>query len=513
MGRAKEYRQRLKYQVASARKKTLESLLAVRFVEELGMSETEARLLGYRTARWIFNQPGVRGPNQILSDAVPGRDAFARKHKALTKIRLTPYDIEDLDLELEFGLSTMQAGRILRLIEEAYRQDALLCAKQLTVLCNITPTSLRSRLTGLRREGMWAPVAGLSRVERERGGELRSAWALARYLGGQPLVGIRKTAALSREAFRHLWSRFSHLALSILGGGVGQGDPEEDAWAAIVQTVPKKKLLPLLEEPGMSPSPGDRASFMNELVADFALSPVKARALREIAEEMLGALSDTRPDGDVVYWAVSSTEPAGKPLEACRLVPVGITLYDCDDVPPPEVDRDINRLSDIKFRKILRYATQAKYAGGYLTYADLGHLMGIHPEAISRLVRGSPTVAVPLRGAECDIGRGVTHRRKIIQLYLEMHTETEIVARTGHSYEAIENYIKEFAAVLALSERGLTAPLIRRVTGRSIKLIYTYLDLIEEYSGAEYAFRFHHLRRVFEMHEDELKKTQRGVKR
>ncbi len=104
-------------------------------------------------------------------------------------------------------------------------------------------------------------------------------------------------------------------------------------------------------------------------------------------------------------------------------------------------------------------------------------------------------------------GAGSPTAGRIIQLYLEMHTETEIVARTGHSYEAIENYIKEFAAVLVLSERGLTAPLIRRVTGRSIKLIYTYLDLIDEYSGAKYAFRFHHLRRVFQMHEDDFKKT------
>jgi hypothetical protein len=107
------------------------------------MSETEARLLGYRTGRWIISQPGVRGPNQILFDAVSGRDSFSRKHKTLTKIRLTPYSVEDLDLELEFGLSIMQTGQILRLIEEAYRQDALLCAKQLTLLCNITPTSQR----------------------------------------------------------------------------------------------------------------------------------------------------------------------------------------------------------------------------------------------------------------------------------------------------------------------------------------------------------------------------------
>jgi len=455
----------------------------------------------------------VRGPNQILFNAVSGRDSFSRRHKTLKRIRLTPYNIEDLDLELEFGLSTMQAGRILRLIEEAYRQDALLTAKQLTILCNITPTSLRGRLDGLRGEGIWAPVAGLSRAERERGGQLRSTWALVRYLDGQPLTEVRRTAALSREIFRHLLYRFSNAARLILDGKFTPHEPEETAWMTIVQAIPKKKLLPLLDEPGVPAPAKDWASFKTQLEADFAMSPVKIRAVRDIAEEILATLSAGRLDGDVVYWAVSSTEPAGKPLEACRLVPVKLTLYDPRDVPAPDVDRDINRLSNIKFQKILRYTTQAKYGGGYLTYADLGHLLGIHSEAISRLVRVTPGVTVPLRGVECDIGRGVTHRKKIIQLYLEMHTETEIVARTGHSYEAIENYIKEFAAVLVLAERGLTAPLIRRVTGRSVKLINTYLELIREYSGPEHAFRFHHLRRVFQMHEDELKKTLRGVKR
>lgn len=351
-------------------------------------------------------------------------------------------------------------------------------------------------------------MARLSRSDRERGGELRSAWALARYLDGQPLAKVRQTAALSREAFRHLWSRFSHVARSILnGGGFRRGDPEEEAWAAIVGAVPKKKLLPLLEEPGISPSLGDWTSFMDEIMADFALSPVKARAMREIAVEMLSALSDSCPDGEVVYWAVGRTEPAGKPIDACRLVPVSLTLLDAKDNLPRKLTGTSTASAISSSRRCCAIPPQAKYAGGYLTYADLGHLLGIHPEAISRLVRSNPAVAVPLRGAECDIGRGVTHRRKIIQLYLEMHTETEILARTGYTYESIENYIKEFAAVLVLSERGLTVPLIRRVTGQSIKLIYTYLDLINEYLGPEHAFRFHHLRRVFQMHEDEFKKT------
>lgn len=63
---------------------------------------------------------------------------------------------------------------------------------------------------------------------------------------------------------------------------------------------------------------------------------------------------------------------------------------------------------------------------------------------------------------------------------------------------------------LVLAERGLTAPMIRRVTGRSMKLVYTYLKLIEEYSGPDYAFRLHHLRKVFQVHEEEIEKNLRG---
>lgn len=115
----------MKYQVASVRKKTLESLLAVQFANELGMSETKARLLGHRVSKWILSQSEVRGPNQILLEALAGRESFSRRHKTLKQIRLTPYDTEDLELELEFGLSTMQLGRLLRLIEEAHTSRML----------------------------------------------------------------------------------------------------------------------------------------------------------------------------------------------------------------------------------------------------------------------------------------------------------------------------------------------------------------------------------------------------
>lgn len=76
MGVSKEYRKGLKYRVASARCKTLETLLSVKFKEELGMSETEARLLGDRIGKWVYLRPDVRGPNQIIFEASREKNSF-----------------------------------------------------------------------------------------------------------------------------------------------------------------------------------------------------------------------------------------------------------------------------------------------------------------------------------------------------------------------------------------------------------------------------------------------------
>ncbi len=186
MGREKEYRQRLKYQVASAKKKTLENHVAVELKSNLGISETEARLLASRIGRWLLLRPQVRGPEQIIVEAADGRNSFVRNGRGVTtKVKLTAFSPKDLELELEMGLAAMQLGRVLRLIEEGYAQDALLSAKQVGMICNLTPTSLRNRLQEVRRLGIWVPIQGLCRRAREQGGMPRSTWAMARYLGGQ----------------------------------------------------------------------------------------------------------------------------------------------------------------------------------------------------------------------------------------------------------------------------------------------------------------------------------------
>ena len=501
MGQAKEYRSRLKYQVSSAKAKTLQALLASQFRDELAMSETESRLLSYCIADFILSLDTLRGPNQIICAASYGAGSFARRYNISKNIKLTVYDAEDLDIQLEFGLACMQQARIMKLIEEAYNQDSLLSAKQLTVLVNITPTSLRERLKNLRQLGLWAPVKGLGKKERQVGRKFASTWAIEKYNQKMPAAEIRKTLAMSKERFESIMESFTHLSDPSKRGLFKPNREELSQWLLFKNKQSKKTGNFFTVSLKQSKKKTSWEDFSIYLVQDFSLSPIKLRAIKQITDEIVSDVSAPRDNGDIIYWAVSASTPAGVPLSAAKLVPVVLTIYDEQDVSCLTTDKDINRLSAIKFKKILRISTQAKICGAYLTHADLSYLLGIHCSAISNILKANPSVAVPLRGACCDIGRGITHRKEIIKLYLDMHTETEIVSATGHSYESVENYIKEFAAVLALSERGLPIPLIRRVTGRSIKLISTYMDLIDKYSEPQYAFRFAHLRKIFETHD------------
>ena len=508
MGREKEYRQRLKYQVSCVRRKTLESQIAGQLRNELGLSPAEARLLSRRMAVWLQSKGGFRAPNQIVMAASAGKNHFIRNGKGLTvRITLSPFELEDLALELEFGLKTMQAARICRLLEQAYAQDALLSVRQLTWLTNITPTSLRFRLASFREHGMYVPYLGLSRQARTAESVLRSTWVLREYLWGRNAAEIRKVAAMSKARFEELLRSFSILA-SNPHSRAPADEREREEWRALVRSIPASKLkqrLPASVETKKAVEQQEN-QIVYELRMEFGMPPVKVRAVLALLREMEDRVSEKRPENTVIYWAVASNEPAGKPLEACALVPVRLSLLEADDLPDRQQDADFNCVRHMKVNKARRYATEAKRSGGYLTYADLGYLLGIHPAAISALVQKEQSTVIPLRGAECDIGRGVTHRREIIKMFLELYTETQIADRTGHSYESIENYIKEFGTVLVLHEQGMAAAMIRKVTGRSTRLIQVYLELLKEYSRPEYAFRFNYLRTLVQVGENRPKK-------
>ncbi|PNR96798.1 DUF1670 domain-containing protein [Petrotoga sp. 9PWA.NaAc.5.4] len=505
MGGSKEYRQKLKYQVSCAENKTLENQIRGELRGNLGLSEIESELLSKILVEYVSQDVEIRNPNQIIIKGAETKESFARGYltKKGKRIKVTPFHIDDLEVEIEFGISAMQLNRIIRLIEESEKQDSLISSKQISYILNITPTSLRGRLQKLRSMGLCVPTRGLSAKEREKKGMYCSTWLLKRYFSKKDTIKARKEVGMSDTKFKEILAEFA----TVVKKGQLRNDEEKKQWIEVAKEIPKKDIKRFVSKyPDYEEKPNDIQSLKKVLTQDFNFSPIKTRAVVELVEEIKEKLKNQRKDNQVIYWAVAAGEPAGKALKECKLIGVTIDYINDEEMGETENNRDLNRLREIKFERILRYTIQAKKSGGYLTYADLSYLMGINVESLRRMVKSNPKIVIPLRGSECDIGRGIAHKKEIISLYMQMYTETEIVNKTGHSYEAIEDYIKEFATVWMLTKKGMPPAMIRKITKRSKKLIDSYIELINRYAAPEYAFRYHHLEQIFYRNQGDKKK-------
>jgi hypothetical protein len=146
-------------------------------------------------------------------------------------------------------------------------------------------------------------------------------------------------------------------------------------------------------------------------------------------------------------------------------------------------------------RKAVRFAAEARQQRGLVCLPDLAFLLGMDVRSLQRAIARSGVV-VMTRGTIMDIGRGVTHRAQIVRLYVEGYTEPQIVRRTHHSYEAVASYIQEFCRVMLLVDRGLPPSHIRKLLGKSLKLVNEYIALYRQLDVAEHQWKLNLMRRA-----------------
>ncbi|HHV78515.1 MAG TPA: DUF1670 domain-containing protein [Firmicutes bacterium] len=149
-----------------------------------------------------------------------------------------------------------------------------------------------------------------------------------------------------------------------------------------------------------------------------------------------------RASGQVVYFGVSSAEPPGKSLRDCTLWEV------IPDYVTPEDWALVNQESPqaLKWARLQRLATSAYAQGVALSLADLAFLLGLSTDAVANCTKEHPKVVLPIRGRVADMGPTLSHAEKMIRLFMDGYTETDIVRRTGHSYESIERYLIDLPA-------------------------------------------------------------------
>ena len=164
----------------------------------------------------------------------------------------------------------------------------------------------------------------------------------------------------------------------------------------------------------------------------------------------------------------------------------------------------------LRWARLTRFTTQARHQGAALTQPDLSLLLGLSTKAIQSLGKEHPNVVLPTRGLVADMGPALSHADKIVRLFMDGYTETEIVRRTGHTYDSVERYLLDFARVVYLAEQGLPLPAIHKVLGFSRRLVAKYLDLYREFSGPDYFFTMARIRRLAQR-PTRLKKREGGL--
>jgi biotin operon repressor len=225
------------------------------------------------------------------------------------------------------------------------------------------------------------------------------------------------------------------------------------------------------------------AAFLRVLTEEFGFSSRVSRELLQVGQEMLGggvsALA-VRP-GQIRLVVASFKAPFGPPLAEVEKVEVTLTVD--SGVEDAEV-RQRDGLAGLRRGRILRLTEEALAQGGVLTQEDLARVLGVEPRTIRRDIQAlkSEGYLIPTRGQVKGVGRGQTHKVKIIELWLDRQGYDQIARRLYHSAQAIKRYVSTFLRMVVLHQQGTPVPEIAFLTQTSERLVRDYLAVYQQAS-------------------------------
>jgi DNA-binding transcriptional regulator YhcF (GntR family) len=225
-------------------------------------------------------------------------------------------------------------------------------------------------------------------------------------------------------------------------------------------------------------------TLLIELQQGFNLSPVEAKILLANVLEFRQEVQKERQDGQIIKYAVARDQSAGKTIEECKLVPVVLTMHSVDDL---EI-YDKHGTPMLRKTLVSRLAWEAYEQDALLSQEDLAQLIFVRRNTVRRIIAEyrKEGVVIPTRGMIKGIGRGVSHKTKIIEMYVLGYQFTDITQRMAHSEASVQRYLEAFTRVMLLKDKGLSFVTMRAVTGMSERLLREYLDLYEKYNMLEY---------------------------
>jgi hypothetical protein len=193
----------------------------------------------------------------------------------------------------------------------------------------------------------------------------------------------------------------------------------------------------------------------------------------------------------VGHTPTTSIRPGQVRLVVARLdAPFGPPLAETDKVEVTlTVDTGLED-ADVKARegpqglrqgRILRLIDEALEQNGVLTEEDLARALGVADRTIRRDVAALKAAGhlIHTRGHVKGVGRGQTHKVRIIELWLDRTGFDKMARWMHHSPQAIQRYVSTFLRIVMLHRQEVPNAEIAFLTQTSERLVEDYLAVYE----------------------------------
>ncbi len=242
-------------------------------------------------------------------------------------------------------------------------------------------------------------------------------------------------------------------------------------------------------------------TFTNLIAQGTNCSRFEAEVISEKAEVVfaLGGYAEDQAmqPGQMVWRAIRASEPAGKPLLACEFIRIRLTVHALEE------DREVRQqfgLSAKRQQQIVRMCLEARDQGALLTQEDLATLLDCDVKTIRNDIKSYQTrtgLMVQSRGTVCDIGPGITHREKVVELFIQGREAIEISRALTHSLKAVERYITTFCRTVYAQSQMQNSLKTAMVVGISVTNVNRNLALRDEWiKRREYRDRLEEIERI-----------------
>ena len=232
----------------------------------------------------------------------------------------------------------------------------------------------------------------------------------------------------------------------------------------------------------------DKGEVTATAIVDDILKTVEEYFVITLPLEKL-ATGDQLPDerllsyGQLVWMAVPIDEypERGKSIIKTRMKPIILTYLATEDI---ESFRNGFTSRQLRINRLVRWCHQAYDQGALLTHLDLAVLLNVCDAVVNDYVKewqSNSGELLPTRGNIHDLSGAITHKKEIITLYLQGHLTPTIAAKTKHSKEAVDRYIRDYESVKVVRNATADIDKISQVTRRSKRVISQYLDLIPQH--------------------------------